>query len=117
MVVTVWLRVMQLLLLTAPFFHTSNCSPISTIPGSHILEELALEKRQSSFFSVLGVAGLSNSTIHPRLEIRELEKNADQWNVYLLGLRRFQAVAQSDKLSYYQVAGTYMGLLLCRTLL
>lgn len=57
---------------------------------------------------MLGVAGLAGAALHPRLEIRELEKNADQWNVYLLGLRRFQSVDQSDKLSYYQVAGRSM---------
>ncbi|OCK82998.1 Di-copper centre-containing protein [Lepidopterella palustris CBS 459.81] len=43
----------------------------------------------------------------PRLEIRQLEQNADQWNVYLLGLNRFQQMTQSDKLSYYQIAGIH----------
>lgn len=63
---------------------------------------------------MLGAASVGDGQVHPRLEIRELEKNADQWNIYLLGLRRFQNADQRDKLSYYQIAGMlyYMGLLI-----
>jgi hypothetical protein len=59
-----------------------------------------------SVYPVLGVRGLGVGTTHPRLEIRELERNKDQLNVYLLGLQRLQNMAQNDKLSYYQIAGT-----------
>ncbi|KAH7118957.1 hypothetical protein B0J11DRAFT_552225 [Dendryphion nanum] len=45
--------------------------------------------------------------IYPRLEIRELEKNEDQWHLFLLGLRKFQDMDQNDKLSYYQIAGIH----------
>jgi tyrosinase len=34
-----------------------------------------------------------------------LERNKDQFNVYLLGLQRLQNIAQNDKFSYYQIAG------------
>jgi hypothetical protein len=64
-------------------------------------------RQQGGIFSILGVAGLDdqNRTVHPRLEIRELEKHTTQWNVLLLGLQRFQNVSQDDKLSYFQIAG------------
>jgi hypothetical protein len=58
-----------------------------------------------SIYPVRGIRGLGFRAIHPRLEIRELERNKDQLNVYLLGLQRLQNVAQDDKLSYYQIAG------------
>lgn len=69
-----------------------------------------LQSRQDrSIFSVLGVAGLGNTTVVPRREIRDLEFNyPDVWNVYLLGLQRFQNVSQDDKLSYYKIAGESM---------
>jgi len=44
---------------------------------------------------------------YPRLEIRQLRNNADQWNLYLLGMERFMSKGQSDKLSYYQIAGVH----------
>lgn len=80
----------------------------------HQIEEFArrdddqlLDRRQSStntsgFTVVTGIQGLG---VQPRLEIRELEKNADQWNIFLLGMDRFMRSNQSEKLSYYQVAG------------
>lgn len=51
------------------------------------------------------VTGIQNTSPQPRLEIRQLEKNADQWNIYLLGMRRFMRTNQTEKLSYYQIAG------------
>jgi tyrosinase len=56
------------------------------------------------FFSVVGVQG---SGIHPRLELRELEKDAEMWNLFLMAFARFQAVDQKRKLSYFQMAGSY----------
>lgn len=44
---------------------------------------------------------------YPRLEIRQLRNNADQWNLYLLGMERFQAKGHEDRLSYYQIAGIH----------
>lgn len=74
----------------------------------HHVEEITtpqaptLRRRQSSFEPVTGVTEFG---VQPRLEIRQLEQNVDQWNLYLLGLARFQAANQSDKLSYYQISG------------
>ncbi|KAF1844065.1 Di-copper centre-containing protein [Cucurbitaria berberidis CBS 394.84] len=82
------------------------------------IEEVAdaLEKRQSDgFTAITGVctAGTrSNGACNginsaPRLEIRQLRNNQDQWNLYLLGMERFQAKDKNDRLSYYQVAGIH----------
>lgn len=53
------------------------------------------------------VVGVQTGEIHPRLEIRMLERDhPDQWNLFLLALSHFQAMDQNDKLSYFQLAGT-----------
>jgi tyrosinase len=82
---------------------------------SHQIEEITrhdddvvhpLNRRQStnsSGFTI--VTGIQNTSLQPRLEIGQLEKNADQWNIYLLGMRRFMRTNQTEKLSYYQIAG------------
>ncbi|KAF1920346.1 common central domain of tyrosinase-domain-containing protein [Ampelomyces quisqualis] len=44
---------------------------------------------------------------YPRLEIRQLKNNADQWNLYLLGMERFMAKDKGDTLSFYQIAGLH----------
>ena len=86
-------------------------SPVHAQQSKHIIENLHTKRAPQTagnggpFFSVLGVAGVAGASIHPRLEIRQLEQNADQWNVYLLGLNRFQQMNQTDLLSYYQIAG------------
>ncbi|KAF2130392.1 Di-copper centre-containing protein [Dothidotthia symphoricarpi CBS 119687] len=57
-----------------------------------------------SYFSVVGVQGTG---VHPRQELRELEKDAELWNMFLQAFARFQAADQDAKLSYYQVAGIH----------
>ncbi|KAF7532664.1 hypothetical protein G7054_g7781 [Neopestalotiopsis clavispora] len=44
-----------------------------------------------------------------RLEVRDMIKNQpDQWNLYLLGLERFQnSVAENAPLSYFQISGIH----------
>ncbi|KAF2750570.1 Di-copper centre-containing protein [Sporormia fimetaria CBS 119925] len=43
-----------------------------------------------------------------RREFRDLQVNfTDTWNLYLLGLRSFQLVNQTDPLSYYEIAGIH----------
>ena len=98
----------EFLFVIIQLFEYSTCSPIPFDRRNQGPSKFTInQRRQGGFFSVLGIAGLGNNTPHPRLEIRELEKNKDQWNVYLLGLRRFQSAPQSDKLSYYQIAGRF----------
>jgi len=83
------------------------CNAIHFNGNPHIVTELSRQqKRQNSHFPILGVTGVEDSGIYPRREIRDLEANdPDQWNIYLLGLQRFQSVHQDDKLSYFQIAG------------
>lgn len=63
-----------------------------------------LQRRQSE---TVIVTGIKTFGIQPRLEIRQLQKNADQWNIFLLGMKRFQETDQSDMNSYYQIAGIH----------
>jgi len=72
---------------------------------------IALRRRQDD--GVTTVTGITGLGVQPRLEIRELQQNEDQWNLYLLGLARFQAVNESEKLSYYQIAGQPVSPLAC----
>lgn len=44
---------------------------------------------------------------YPRLEIRQLRNNGDQWNLYLLGMERFMNKGKDDKLGYYQISGVH----------
>lgn len=57
--------------------------------------------------SYLAITGLQSSGTYPRLEIRQLQKNTAQWNLYLLALNRFKGMSQADKSSYYQVSGIH----------
>ena len=60
-----------------------------------------LTARQSGFYAITGATG----GVQPRLELREMEKSKELWNLYLLAMAKFQAMSQTDKLSYYQIAG------------
>jgi tyrosinase len=59
-------------------------------------------KVDDSYLSVVGVQGTG---IHPRQEIRDLEKDTETWNLYIQALARFQSMSEKDKTSYYQVSG------------
>lgn len=78
----------------------------------HLVEDIPFihqsQANATSFVAVSGIKNSGNNTVLPRLEIRELERKPDDFNVFLLGLQRFQSIDQSDKLSYYQIAGTGM---------
>jgi tyrosinase len=67
------------------------------------------EADDSSYFSVVGVQGTG---VYPRQELRELEKDTELWNVFIQAFARFQAMDQSQKTSFYQVAGMISSLLL-----
>ena len=59
-----------------------------------------LQRRQDQ---TVAITGINTFGVQPRLEIRQLQQNTDQWNIFLLGMRRFQQINQSDMISYYQV--------------
>ncbi|KAF2083347.1 Di-copper centre-containing protein [Saccharata proteae CBS 121410] len=84
--------------------------PVQSKRLAHTVEDISqpapLRPRQdSSYFAITGIT--DDGAIHPRLEIRDLQANADQWNMYLLGLQRLQSVDESDKLSWYGIMGVH----------
>lgn len=63
-------------------------------------------RRQEGSFAVTG-ARVIDGHIPQRQEIRQLRKNTPLWNLYLLGLNKFQRMDQSDVRSYYQLSGIH----------
>lgn len=103
-------NVLKLLLLSSVMCAITEASVIqSKHLNTRHKESVNLNQRDDKaiYYPVLGIKGQGANTIHPRLEIRELEKNTDQFNVFLLGLQRFQNMSQDDKLSYFRVAGMF----------
>ncbi|CAD0083012.1 unnamed protein product [Aureobasidium vineae] len=67
-----------------------------------------LETRQST--GKIPVTGITGNGVQPRMELRTMQQQyPDMFNVFLLGLRSFMQMDQSDPLSYYQIAGTAPG--------
>lgn len=67
-----------------------------------------LHKR--AFYAISGLSGRQGNAASapPRLEIRKLRDNNAQWNLFLLALNKFYYDKdQSDKTSYYRVAGIH----------
>ncbi|KAF2735384.1 Di-copper centre-containing protein [Polyplosphaeria fusca] len=108
MATTILSRAFKLLSLIQLLSTLVACTPlVLTEDGAFEYNASPLQPRQSGFFSVLGTPGDGTTSVQPRLEIRQLQQNADQWNIYLLGLRKFQNMTQSDRSSWYQVAGIH----------
>lgn len=53
-----------------------------------------------------------NGSIPLRLELRELQKNSEQWNLYLLAVSWMQWMNQSDPASWYAITGKRTALIL-----
>lgn len=52
------------------------------------------------------INGVQGNGVQVRMELRTMiQEFPDMFNVYLLGLRAFMDVDQSDPRSYYQIAG------------
>ncbi|KAG9672204.1 Di-copper centre-containing protein, partial [Aureobasidium melanogenum] len=65
-----------------------------------------LETRQST--GKIPVTGVTGNGIQVRMELRTMQQQyPDMFNVFLLGLRSFMQMDQSDPLSYYQIAGIH----------
>jgi tyrosinase len=75
----------------------------------HVVEDFTVADNNhasaKAVFPILGIGGAGNKMVYPRLEIRELERHRDQFNLYLLGLQRFQNASQDDEFSYFRIAG------------
>ena len=69
-----------------------------------------LQKRSinsSSPFIITGIPANGSGPAPQRLEIRQLQENPLQWNLYLLAMAEYQKMDQSDLTSYYQIAGIH----------
>lgn len=63
-----------------------------------------LHERQSDYYAVTG----GSNGVWPRLEIRQMYWNRpNQYTLLILAMQRYQAMSQSDKLSYYQISGIH----------
>lgn len=85
---------------------TAVCDAV--VGDAHQSNRAILRKRAS--FAVTGVQSGrgANGAPPPRLEIRKLQENNAQWNLYLLALNEFYYNKQpTDMTSYYQVSGIH----------
>ncbi|KAF2184778.1 Di-copper centre-containing protein [Zopfia rhizophila CBS 207.26] len=88
----------SLLPLTSLLVSSVTASPI----GESFVKKIA--RQDGSFYAITGV---NTGTVEPRLEIRELKQQPEAWNLFLLALQRFKAMDQSDKISFFQIAGIH----------
>jgi tyrosinase len=69
-------------------------------------EPAHLQERQSGGF--MAVTGVPGNAIYPRLEVRQmLFTKPNQWTLFVLALQKFQQMSQSDRMSWYQIAGIH----------
>ncbi|KAI1814106.1 Di-copper centre-containing protein [Poronia punctata] len=68
---------------------------------------LPIHSRGFSQSSVVGSLPLVEGKPQQRLEIRDLEKDEDLWNLYLLALSWMQYTDQESPFSWYQIAGIH----------
>ncbi|KAI3343114.1 hypothetical protein F4824DRAFT_485829 [Ustulina deusta] len=68
---------------------------------------LRVNKRDFDQSSIVSSLPLVDDQPQPRLEIRDLQKNHDQWNLYLLALSWMQYTSQDSPFSWYQIAGIH----------
>jgi tyrosinase len=66
---------------------------------------LRFHKREFSQSSIVGGLPLVDGQPQQRLEIRDLQKDDDQWNLYILALSWMQYTPQDSPFSWYQIAG------------
>jgi tyrosinase len=86
--------------------HPAHRSPAAR--DAHIQETRAILKERADN---IAIQGATDNGQYPRLEIRELQKNEEQWNLYLLAMESFKAKPMTDPMSWYQIAGkNYIGI-------
>ncbi|KAF1930387.1 Di-copper centre-containing protein [Didymella exigua CBS 183.55] len=102
------LRALQLLFVFGVLCSSTQAKIVRAHRRRHVVTNIHPHiRRQDDVYPVLGVPGQGINTTAPRLEIRELQRNPDLFNVYLLGLQRWQNTSQDDKFSYFQIAGIH----------
>ncbi|KAJ4300750.1 hypothetical protein N0V90_002838 [Kalmusia sp. IMI 367209] len=100
------LTVFVLLQVTVAFSHNAHMHPAHRSPKAmeqHLQDTRALLTERAGRVNVKGAPDGQ----YPRKDIRELKKNADQWNLFLLAMERFQNKPKNDPMSYYQIAGIH----------
>lgn len=82
-------------------------TPVDTAKLFHVVQTLRSNRviRRQADSTPFPIRGVDTVGVYPRLEVRQLEQNPDQWNLYMLGLTAMQSVNQTDELSWYQIAG------------
>ena len=93
-------------LLSASLVFTPLITPAAADANPFFNSELAsdsgIEKRQGGTYAVTGAT--NSQTTQPRLEMRTLQQNADQWNLFLLAMQDFKGADQTLIDSYYTIA-------------
>jgi hypothetical protein len=79
--------------------------PYSSAWSSFALTLLLLVAQVTYAFDPATILSNICEDLQPRLEIRELAQDRDQWEVFLLGLRHMQESNATDPSSYYAIAG------------
>ena len=88
-------------------FELLQYAAVVLLGASSVIARPANQPRQTSNSSLVAITGATQGGIQPRLEIHQLQQDADQWNIYLLALQAFQAMDPSDPQSWYQIAGIH----------
>ena len=100
-----WLRyAMAILFFLQQLSSTSSASPLLRHEVEEVHQKATLHTPQDQ---TVAITGINTFGVQPRLEIRQLQQNTDQWNIFLLGMLRFQQTNQTDQISYYQIAGIH----------
>jgi tyrosinase len=82
--------------------HSHPAHRSSEAMDAHLQETRAILQERADN---IAIRGAGDNGQYPRLEIRELQKKTDQWNLYLLALQRFQGKGKDDRMSWFQIAG------------
>lgn len=69
-----------------------------------IIALLHLSARMTNAFDPATVLHPNCDDLQPRIEIRDLAKDRDQWEVFVLGLKHMQEANTSDSSSYHAIA-------------
>jgi tyrosinase len=81
----------------------------SAFPGlPHLVETIQKRAPQSGNAPTpttpFAVTGVMTNSVEPRLEIRQLASDTDQFNIFILGLQALQHQSESYFLSYYELS-------------
>ena len=84
--------------------------PFKVTEEHHAFLERAMhhEERQSSSYKHVPIKGVSQTTVQPRYEIRQLvHEQPNQFSLFILAMQKFQNMPQSDRVGYFQISGIH----------